>query len=42
MAYNHSQVDRDNLKWFKNNNSKATLLKISISVGQVRSLKKDL
>ncbi len=42
MTYNYSQIDKDNLKWFINDNSIATLLKIKISVGQVRSLQKEL
>ncbi len=42
MAYNYSQIDQDNLKWFKNDNSRATLLEIKISTGQVRSLNKNL
>lgn len=42
MAYNYSQIDQDNIKWFKKDNSKATLLKIEIANGQVRSLQKEL
>lgn len=42
MAYNYSQIDKDNLGWFKQDDSRATLLEIKISNGQVRSLSKEL
>ena len=42
MAYNYSQIDKNNLRWFKKDDSKATLLEIKISNGQVRSLSKEL
>ncbi len=40
MAYKYSQIDKGNIKWFSQDNSKATLLKIEIVTGQVRSLGK--
>jgi len=40
MTYNYSKLDKDNLKWFPNDNSCATLRTIKILRGQVRGLKK--
>jgi predicted ATPase len=39
MAYNYSRLDEDNLKWFPNDNSCATLRTIKVSVGQIRGLR---
>lgn len=38
MKYRYSQIDLDNLKWFANDMSKATLTEIDISKGHIRGL----
>jgi predicted ATPase len=38
MAYNYSELDNKNLKWFPNDTSRATLLSIRVAVGKVRGL----
>ncbi|MBM0743374.1 AAA family ATPase [Phormidium sp. CLA17] len=40
MAYNYSKLDEDNLKWFPNDNSCATLRTIKVLHGQIRGLRK--
>ena len=40
MAYNYSQLDNENLKWFPKDNSCATLRTIKIFHGQIRGLRK--
>jgi len=39
MSYNMSQLDKDNLSWFKADRGKNTLLKLSVSNGSIRCLK---
>jgi predicted ATPase len=39
MTYRHSHVDTKNLDWFTKDNSRATLLTVDISLGQVRGLR---
>jgi predicted ATPase len=39
MPYNYSKLDEDNLKWFPNNNSCATLRTIRVKSGQIRGLR---
>jgi len=38
MAYNYSELDNKNLKWFPNDTSRATLLSVRVVVGKVRGL----
>jgi hypothetical protein len=38
MAYRYSKTDNDNIAWFKNDMTKATLLGIELSVGKLRGL----
>lgn len=38
MAYRESQLDRDNTRWFQNDASKNTLLKLTVSNGNIRSI----
>lgn len=38
MAYNYSDLDNKNLKWFPNDNSRATLLCIQVASGNIRGL----
>jgi len=38
MKYRYSKIDRDNLKWFANDMSKATLTEIDIREGHIRGL----
>lgn len=38
MSYSKSQIDIDNSAWFHNDKSRNTLLKLSVSNGQVRSI----
>jgi len=40
MAYNYSTLDKDNLKWFPNDNSCATLRTIKVVSGQIRGFRK--
>ena len=40
MSYNYSNLDKDNLKWFPNDNSCATLRTIKLAIGQIRGLRK--
>lgn len=39
MVYVYSNLDNKNLKWFPNDTSRATLLKIRVLYGQIRGLK---
>lgn len=39
MAYNYSKVDEDNLSWFPNDPSKASLLAIELGHGNLRGLR---
>lgn len=39
MVYGYSDLDQKNLKWFPNDHSRATLLAIKVSRGQIRGLK---
>jgi len=38
MAYNYSELDNKNLKWFPNDTSRATLLSVRVIAGKVRGL----
>lgn len=38
MFYSYSQVDKDNLKWFPNDNAATSLLAINLQVGVLRGL----
>ena len=38
MKYKYSKLDKDNLKWFANDMSKATLTEIDIRIGNLRGL----
>jgi predicted ATPase len=38
MEYKYSKVDSDNLNWFKNDNSKGTLISIRLKEGHLRGL----
>ena len=38
MDYKYSQIDKDNLEWFKRDDSKATLLSIHLEEGHLRGL----
>ncbi len=38
MAYKYSQTEKDNLAWFRRDDSKATLLSINLTKGQIRGL----
>ena len=39
MVYSYSDLDQKNLRWFPNDNSRATLLTIKVSHGKIRGLK---
>ena len=39
MTYRYSYIDNNNIKWFTKDESKATLLSIEISRGEIRGLK---
>lgn len=38
LSYRNSQVDNKNFEWFKNDNSKATLSSIELTLGNIRGL----
>lgn len=38
MPYHESQVDRSNSQWFHNDNTRNTLLKLTVSKGSIRSI----
>ena len=40
MKYKYSKLDKDNIKWFANDMSKATLTEIEIRKGHIRGLSK--
>ncbi len=40
MAYNYSQIDKDNLKWFSEDSSNRTLKSIKLTRGHLRGLYK--
>src|SRR5437879_2721202 len=39
MRYLYSQTDRTNIEWFEKDTSKATLMRLEISDGQIRGLR---
>lgn len=38
MSYRESQIDKDNKDWFQNDKTRNTLMKLTVSNGQVRSI----
>jgi predicted ATPase len=38
MTYNASQIDKDNKKWFENDNTRGTLANIELKLGKIRGL----